>query len=270
MIPLLNLIALAGVELRDWKLHCATGVGSSPLDAFFAGTFEQWQGEQNQKNFECEQIVSLIHLGSSRWLFAGVFDVLGREDGRPGYPEGYTYATREVAGLEHLTGRAIIHFEKTFRASYLIGRKHADLLSVAAILEQRMSIRDFPGYKSVLVSHGQLQAIVRQSQPSWKAALSSVGGVYVITDGATGCHYVGSASGGDGFWGRWCSYAATGHGGNVELKSLLLAEGRQHAEHFTYSILEVCDVDAGEDVVVARECHWKDVLKTREFGLNSN
>ena len=139
----------------DTSCNLATGVGSSPLDAFFAGTFEQWQGEQNQKNFECEQIVSLIHLGSSRWLFAGVFDVLGRADGRPGYPEGYTYATREVAGLEHLTGRAIIHFEKTFRASYLIGRKHADLLSVAAILEQRMSIRDFPGYKSVLVSHGQ-------------------------------------------------------------------------------------------------------------------
>ena len=133
-----------------------------------------------------------------------------------------------------------------------------------------MSLRDFPGYKSVLITHSQLKAIVSQEHPSWRAALQSVGGVYVITDGTSGLLYVGSASGVDGFGGRWASYAKTGHGGNVELKSLLAAEGRQHAENFTYSILEVCDVDAGDDVVVTRECHWKDVLKTREFGLNSN
>ena len=270
MLRLIDTITLAGIELVDWKIHCATGVASSPLDAFFAGTFEQWQGEQNNKNFECQQILSLIHLGNTRWLFAGAYEVLGRSDGRPGFPSGYTYATREVGGLEHLAGRAIVHFEKTFRASYLKGPKFADRILISAILDQRMSIRDFPGYKSVLITHGQLQGIVSQLQPSWKAALSSVGGVYVITDTATGRHYVGSAAGSGGFWGRWESYARSGHGGNVDLKRLLSAEGRQRAESFTYSILEVCDIDAGEEHVLARESHWKNVLKTREFGLNSN
>lgn len=37
---------------------------------------------------------------------------------------------------------------------------------------------------------------------------------------ATGKLYVGKADGEDGIWGRWLSYAATVHGGNVGLKQV--------------------------------------------------
>jgi len=38
------------------------------------------------------------------------------------------YSTEEVAGLEHLAGRAVVKFRKEFRASYLKGEKYADQL----------------------------------------------------------------------------------------------------------------------------------------------
>ena len=74
MIKLTELIKLAGVELSDFKIHCATGFKHpTPLEAFFDGHFEDWQAVQHGKNFECEHIVALIHLQNSQWLFGGVF-----------------------------------------------------------------------------------------------------------------------------------------------------------------------------------------------------
>ena len=54
------------------------------------------------------------------------------------------------------------------------------------------------------------------------------------------------------------------------LKSLLNAKGKDYALNFQFSILEICDLNASEDSIIGREVHWKEVLKTREFGLNKN
>lgn len=115
-----------------------------------------------------------------------------------------------------------------------------------------------------------LASIIRQDNPSWRAALANVAGVYVITDGETGNQYVGSVYGGIGLWQRWTAYAKTGHGGNRELRELLRNEGDDYATNFQFSLLEVCDINANQEYVIARESHWKDVLMTREFGLNWN
>ena len=270
MLKLTDLIRIAGVELGDYKIHCATGRKSSPLEAFFDGRWKAWQEDQHQKNFECDRILSLIHLDESRWLFAGVFEVLGVRKGRRHSPDGYLYETQEVGGLEHLTGRAIIQFDKTFRASYLRGPKHADQMLLIGLLEQRMTVGEFPGFNAVMLSHVKLQTVVRENIESWRAALGNVAGVYVITDNSTGKHYVGSACGGEGIWGRWSAYAKNGHGGNTELRLLLQNAGSDHSGHFQYSILEVCDLNAGENFILNRESHWKAVLRTREYGLNSN
>jgi len=77
MIKLMDLIGLAGVKLGKFKIHCATGVNPTPLEAFYDGTFKDWQEYQNQKNFQCEHVVSLIYLRNSEWLFAGIYEVLG-------------------------------------------------------------------------------------------------------------------------------------------------------------------------------------------------
>ncbi len=271
MIKLIDLIKMAGMELQNFKIHCATGANPTPLEAFFDGAFRQWQEHQNQKNFQCKQVLSLIHLSGQRWLFAGVFEVLGVKHGKwKSSPCYYKYATRELDGLDHLTGKAIVEFNKTFRASYLRGEKYADQLTVVAIRDQRMTIGDFPGFNSVLLSYVMLKTLVRESHPSWRTALFNVSGVYLITDTKTGKHYVGSAYGGEGIWQRWISYAKTGHGGNRELRKLLRAEGKNHSQHFQFSLLEVCDLNSSDDYVISRETHWKTVLRSREFGLNKN
>jgi len=65
-------------------------------------------------------------------------------------------------------------------------------------------------------------------------------------------------------------YATFGHGGNKELRQLLRAKGDEYANNFQFSLLEVCDINANPDYIISRESHWKDVLLTREFGLNRN
>ena len=268
MLKLMDLIKLAGVELRNFKIHCATGSNPPPLEAFFDGAFREWQETQNQKNFECNEVVALIHLQGSRWLFGGAYRVHGVKPRRKGNKRAYRYDTTEIGGLEHLTGRAIVQFEKTFRASYLRGPKFVDELVVVAILDRRMTIADFPGYNSVRLPFRLLKTVVRESNPSWRGALGSVAGLYLVVDTTSGQSYVGSAYGGEGIWHRWQVYAKTGHGGNVELRELLRKKGSAHAEHFQFSLLEVCDMNANEGHVIGRETHWKNVLLTREFGLN--
>jgi hypothetical protein len=270
MIKLIDLIAMAGIKLHDFKIHCATGSNPTPLEAFFDGKFKQWQEHQNRENFKCKKILSLIHIGDNKWLFAGIYEVRSVRPGKWKERECYLYSTRELNGLDHLAGKAIVQFKKTFRASYLQGRKYADLLLVAELRNQRMTIGDFPGYNSILLSYRMLQTIVRESNPSWHTALSNVAGVYLITDRSDGRLYVGSAYGGDGIWQRWTAYAKNGHGGNKELRKHLREKGGTHAEHFQFSLLEVCDLNSSDDYVIERETHWKTVLKSREFGLNKN
>jgi hypothetical protein len=269
-MKLADLIQLARVNLDDLKIHCATGANPTPLEAFFAGSFREWQEHQNQKNFQCKHILSLIHLGGARWLFAGIYEVLGVAPEECKTTICYRYSTREIEGLDHLTGRAIVEFNKTFRASYLRGKKYVDQLRVVAIREQRMTIGDFPGFNGILLSHAMLGTIVRESNPSWRAALSNVAGVYLIIDISTGKQYVGSAYGGDGIWQRWTEYAKSGHGGNAELRALLKQEGAEHAQYFQFTLLEVCDINSSDEQIIGRETHWKKVLMSREFGLNKN
>jgi hypothetical protein len=270
MLKLTDLIEMAGVDLGDYKIHCATGVKSPPLEAFFDSRWKEWQEDQNQRNFECDRILSLIQLDGSRWLFAGVYDVLGATKVVRPRGDCYRYSTREVPGLEHLTGRAIVRFKKQFRASYLIGPKYADQMHVVALHEQRMTVGEFPGFNSVLLSHATLKTIVRENIESWRAALGAVAGVYVITDKSSGEQYVGSAYGVGGIWTRWCNYAENGHGGNAQLRAVLRDKGATHAGHFQYAILEVRDLKESSDFVIGRESHWKEVLQTRDHGLNSN
>ena len=270
MIKLLDLIKLSGLTLNNFKIHCATGKRTSPLEAFFDGEFKEWQEHQNQRNFQCDEIVSLIYLGKDKWLFAGVYAVQGVKQRKSQKKTWFQYSTKELKGLKHLTGRAIISFEKNFRASYLKGNKYADNLIVSEMRDQRMSVGDFPGYNSVLLSYRLLCTIVREDLPTWKSALSNVSGVYIITDNKTGKHYIGSAYGGDGIWQRWVAYAKNGHGGNKELRQLLKTKRNDYIQQFQFSILEVCDLNASEEYVISRESHWKDVMRSREFGYNSN
>lgn len=270
MIKLMDLIRLAGLEMRKFKIHCATGTNPTPLEAFYDGEFKKWQEYQNNRNFQCDHILSLIHIGGSEWLFAGVYKVNGVQPKSNDKKSWFEYSTSEIPGLEHLTGKAIVVFNKQFRASYLKGDRYADSLLVKEIKPERQSIGDFPGYNKVCLPFRGLKTVVRQQLQSWKTALSNIAGIYLISDTMTGKQYVGSACGDVGIWERWCAYADTGHGGNKELRDLLSDKGNDYALNFQFTILEVVDLNASLEYIASRECHWKDALLTRQYGYNKN
>ena len=136
--------------------------------------------------------------------------------------------------------------------------------------DNRVSINDFNGFDEVDINYETLEVIVSENILSWKSALSNVKGVYLIADKTTGKQYVGSTYGEECLWQRWAEYAKNGHGGNKELKKLLETKGESYKYNFKYSILEVCNMNLGNEYIIARESYWKKVLQTIQFGLNNN
>lgn len=133
----------------------------------------------------------------------------------------------------------------------------------------------FPGYQNVRLRHHELQRIIANDEPSWKDALSSVKGVYVITDLSDGRLYVGSASGeANGLWQRWSGYAHLRNltGGNRELERMRSERGDAHiVGNFQYSILEIFDPKTKAEVILGRESFWKQALDSRyPHGMNAN
>lgn len=130
----------------------------------------------------------------------------------------------------------------------------------------------FPGYNNVLLTHKDLQAIINMDAPEWKTALSSVKGVYCITDSSTGQLYIGSASGdAGGIWQRWSSYANVSNltGGNKTFEELKNSGANYIIDNFTYTILEIFDMRTKREDIIHREEFWKRVFKTVRFGMNN-
>ena len=266
MIGLVEFLKAAGIEVKtdSLKIHLACWNGSAdPIDVYYSGQFKEWQEYQNHRNFKCAQVLSLIDLGQSNWLFAGVYNILGC---RLQSDRSFRYSTKLVAKQDEMIGRIIAHHKRT-RASYIWHTPEIKL-PIVEICREKMTIDEFPGYNAVVLSHDKLKIITGQRIASWYGALANIKGIYLITDTSTGKHYVGKASGKSGIWTRWCSYATNGHGGNKELKGLLKKEGLQHMASFQYSILEIADSHASDEDILVRESYWMNALKTREYGLN--
>jgi len=267
-----DLISLLDPEVvpRKSKVHLATWNGrDDPLQVYLRGEFNDWQCWQGRRNFERPYVISLINLSAPhRWLFAGVHASSGSS--WQAEIKVHRYALLERPGCAELNGRLIVRFERPGRQAYLNSENWSDQMELDSILQERLKIAEFQGFKSVNLEKHQLDAIVRQGIDSWRAALSSVAGVYLISDTETGKLYVGSATGEGGIWQRWVQYSLSGHGGNQELMSLLLEKGDERAKKFRFSILEIADTHTSQMEIVRRESHWKSVLLTRGHGLNAN
>lgn len=122
----------------------------------------------------------------------------------------------------------------------------------------------FPGFDRLVLDHAQLQSVMREHRyTSWRTALSSVVGIYLITDTRDGRHYVGKADGLENIRQRWNAYSANGHGGNVELRGM-------DPTSFRFSLLRVFDPATPTREIDAAESHFKLALDTRKHGLNRN
>lgn len=272
----MNLLQLLSAQdpefvLSKCKIHLACWNGKEePIDKYFQGTFNQWQCEQNNKNFERPLVISLIDLPQRHlWMFAGVFESHGCAWAQETLD--YRYDLRKVDRLSEFNGRLIVHFERPGRQSYLNAERWGQRIIVNEVRQESLSLLPFPGFSQVRLPKKSLDVVIQQQVASWRSALQSVAGVYVISDQITGKLYIGSAYGIEGIWGRWCCYAKTGHGDNVELKTLLEAQGIDYSANFQFGILEIADIRQSAEEICKRETHWKELLLSRNaFGYNKN
>jgi hypothetical protein len=259
------------------KIHCATGntdEGNSKLEAFFAFSkdkFKEWQEDQTRKNFEKDYILSLIYINKNEWLFAGIYQSLDVEQVTDENDKiRYKYRTQLLENGNEFIGKLVISFEKDFRASYLLLEKHIDNLLICEIKKTEYKFEPFPGFSNVNVAFDLLKEIINNNESSWQSALSSVKGIYLISDKSNGKLYVGSASGDMAFWQRWSDYIKDGHGGNKKLKEIIAKNGIKYCENFTFSILEICNINTVDEEILKKESFWKERLLTREYGYNDN
>lgn len=122
----------------------------------------------------------------------------------------------------------------------------------------------FPGFDRLILSYPQLQAVMREHRyASWRTALASVTGIYLITDTRDGRQYVGKADGEESIRQRWSAYACNGHGGNVELRTL-------DPSSYRFSLLRVFDPATPTRDINGAESHYKSALDSVRHGLNRN
>ena len=259
-------------NLEQYKLHLASWNGDEhPLDVFVAD-HNAWIGWNKWKNkdkndWTREFVFSVIEFypRTDSWLFGGVFEVIDRHEDR--------YELEEVGDYKKFVGRVILSFHRYqgMRGRAFLLENYIDHFTVAEILPSVYGGESFPGFENISHDFHILEAIFRSERADWKAALSSIKGVYVITDRESGKQYVGSAYGDMGVWSRWASYIDTGHGGNDELTELIHEESIEYARNnFRISLLEIVKVTATDDEVRARESFWKGVLLSRDHGYNRN
>mgnify|MGYP000285958320 CR=1 FL=1 len=265
----MRIFEILNIQPEDVKVHLAVWNGrDDPLDLYFDGSFKEWQEHQNKRNFQRKYILSLIKLaGENEWLFAGVY--ISHEIDKT--ENGYHFYRTELSHIgEDLKGRLVISYKRNGRNSYPNGESLENSALVHEVKPEPITFSDFQSFKEVVLTRQQLELLYKHEYPSWKSALSSVAGVYLISDRLTGKLYVGSAYGVGGFWGRWSDYYSNFHGGNIGFKTLYQSTGVAAFEKFSYSILETCDIDLPAESVIKIENRWKEKLLSREFGYNEN
>lgn len=212
--------------------------------------------------------------GSNYFIFGGYFRV------RPLVPaiiKGYGYELEALPLHADYVKRLIIKLDRPIGRNAYLRRYESvqDQLSPEVYeLAPDTKLGTFPGYQNVRLRHSELQRIIANDEPSWKDALSSVKGVYVIADLSSGRLYVGSASGeANGLWQRWSGYAHLTNltGGNRELERMRQELGAAHiTSNFQYSILEIFDPKTKAEAILHRESFWKQALDSRAHGMNLN
>ena len=256
---------------KDYKVHFARWDSKAqPLDEWVRDR-SAWQGWQEyyptKDAFNRTFIFSLMKFyhEENTWLFGGIFRVTARYEDR--------YEVELTKNGASFIGRLKLFYSYRERSTRVNFENHYDDFEVAEILREPYSGRSFPGYEGINLSFNELESIIKNSRPDWKAALQSVKGIYLITDTLENKRYVGLADGEAGIWSRWSTYVASGHGGNSGLRELIkedpdLAYCRAY---FRFALLEYRSIHTPNKVIIDREKFWKEILLSRgEGGLNRN
>ena len=233
-----------------------------------------WKSKQANNNYsDAEYVLSFAQYypyGSNYYMFGGLYKIekiLPEVYDQIGYKltlqeEFNEYIKRLIIKLDRPVGRDI--YNKPFE------NVQRDFNPEIYELTPSARLCDFNGYNNVLLLHKDLQIIAKYGAPQWENALKNVKGIYAITDISNGKIYIGSATGENGIWQRWCSYAKGLTGDNKDFINIVKETGEDYIRsNFTYSILEIFDMKTKDDYIISREHHWMKVFQTKKFGMNN-
>lgn len=234
--------------------------------------FDDYQaGQDNPTVIEqmssADALVSFVVDPTGDTVFVGLWRVSGQQ---PGFipdpycnPQNQPIASSCVIALQRMDtlsdycGRIIIDWGGGERAwVQYADRRDKQIVEV----RRRAEEPQFPGFARFGCALHEVDSL----PATWHEALRATRGVYLLIHRSSGAQYVGSATGGDGFLGRWRGYS-DGHGGNIALRELAYP-----ADDYDVRILETAGSGATVEDVCDLESRWKDKLGSRVQGLNRN
>jgi hypothetical protein len=235
--------------------------------------FEFYQTIQGREVFRREFIASFVVTPNGETLFVDLYKVSKPNSNSnaiicpiklKSYDAGklFVYAVARDERMNDFSMRLILNWGEGYRSWVQRAEKqNKDIVEIRKQFEEPK----FPDYFSFRKRIDEIPTLY----PTWRSILRVTKGVYLLVCIKTGAQYVGSATGENGFLGRWNSYAADGHGGNKLLKE-------RNQRDYMVSILETVGSNAQRSDVLALENLWKEKLGSRaerlgdEFGLNAN
>lgn len=279
MISFFDILRNNGFDPNDFKLVRHGNAEIQVLDTYRENIqkFEAYQSFQAKKKFGESKHIAVFAPGrGTTAIFLGVWDIVASIQS-----ENYTNDLHSIIDKFHFpenwhsnnqwyklirneamriySERLIVDWGKATVA--WVQNKDKDVIELKAHVPNEQ----FYSYDKIQLKYYTMEAIINnpEANKDWYTALSSVNGIYLIRDIKSGKLYIGSAYGENGIWGRWRTYAQNGNGGNLELMNI-------DPNNFEFSVLEIISSVISIDYVIERENRWKERLKTREFGLNSN
>lgn len=245
--------------------------------------YQQTQTEKLEKAMmRAAYVASFISYGSGKALFIGLYSIgkskpLTREEYWK-IPEHSELKSYGMKGFTAEDSRASIlwfdlkltEFCISWKGRLVVGwppperswwrRAHRNEMLILAVSEDSALDTAMPKWDEIDFTWAELRLISARV----KSALSQWRAIYYIFDESDGKGYVGSAYGKDNLCHRWENYAASGHGGNSQLRN-------RDPKNFHFTILQRVSPDAVKDDVIQLESTWKERLHTRQpFGLNDN
>lgn len=291
MIDLLQLLRgfglEAGVEVKLYR-HVDHDIGSyrANIENIYAlDELPIFQERHRKREFGGGYLVSFIGEPARLSRFAGVWRVHGTfpSQARDRIPKNTSFYQsideandwhdlRRDSRFEPLVDRLVIRWpEGRLSHRWLVSPSGKETSFGIDRIRPEGYLREFPGFSDLTLSH---QDLVRLDQKGdggagWIEALRSTRGVYLITDTESGELYVGSATSGEGLWGRWRSYARNTHGGN-KLMIDAVVRIEKFADRLQFSVLEtLSNLSTARDGLAVEQA-WKRRLGKRAIILNAN
>lgn len=223
---------------------------------------ELYQRIQKKKAvFNRPLLASFVVTPQSETLFIGLYAMRGRGiapedmlDPLHGYSVAgmYLYDLAPDPRLSEFAGKLIIDWRQGFLS--WVQRAERD----KPVLELRRDVIEppFPGYLGFVRKLSEISSLPL----SWAERLQEARGIYLVTCPREREHYVGSARGAEGFFGRWRQHSMF-EGDAVAFRS-------REPSDYQVSILEVAGSAMGDADILAAEQLWMRKLQSTAMGLN--